>query len=88
MWLWSSRRASARPVEQMAQVSCCAYRCRMARPLFDWVLALACTVLVAFMLATITGDEGVPLATIRTDALSAAGLIFAVVACRSLLQRK
>ena len=44
--------------------------------------------MMAFILGTIIRDEGVPLATIRTDALSAAGLIFAAIACGSLLKRK
>ena len=54
----------------------------------DFLLALACAGLTAFVLGTIFADEGVPLDFIRLDALSSAGIIVAAVAGGSLLKRK
>jgi hypothetical protein len=56
--------------------------------LLDAVLALLCAAILAMMLSSIARTEGVPLALVRTDALRAAGLIFAAVALGSLLKRK
>jgi hypothetical protein len=51
------------------------------------IIALASAAMAAMMTGSIAHDEfGIPLDTIRTDALSAAGLIFAAVACGSLLE--
>jgi hypothetical protein len=45
--------------------------------------------MAAMMTGSVAHDDfGIPLDTIRTDALSAAGLIFAAIACGSLLKRK
>ena len=45
--------------------------------------------MAAMMTGGVAHDEfGIPLDTIRTDALAAAGLIFAGIACGSLLARK
>jgi hypothetical protein len=53
------------------------------------IIALASAAMAAMMTGSFAHYElGVPLDTIRTDALSAAGLIFAAVACGSLLMRK
>jgi len=50
------------------------------------VLALPSAVLLALLFGTVASDAGVPLETIRIDALSAAGLIGAAVACGSLIK--
>ena len=53
------------------------------------IIALASAAMAAMMTGSVAHDDfGIPLDTIRTDALSAAGLIFAAVACGSLLTRK
>jgi hypothetical protein len=53
------------------------------------IIALATAAMAAMMTGSVAHDEfGISLDTIRTDALSAAGLIFAAVACGSLLTRK
>ena len=53
------------------------------------IIALATAAMAAMMTGSVAHDHfGIPLNTIRTDALSAAGLIFAAVACGSLLTRK
>ena len=53
------------------------------------IIALATAAMAAMMTGSVAHDDfGIPLDTIRTDALSAAGLIFAAVACGSLLTRK
>jgi energy-converting hydrogenase Eha subunit C len=53
------------------------------------IIALASAAMVAMMTGSVAHDEfGIPLDTIRMDALSAAGLIFAAVACGSLLKWK
>jgi hypothetical protein len=52
-------------------------------------LIIATAAMAAMMTGSVAHDEfGIPLDTIRTDALSAAGLIFAAVACGSLLKWK
>jgi hypothetical protein len=59
-----------------------------ARPAF-LIIALATAAMAAMMTGSVAHDDfGIPLDTIRTDALSAAGLIFAAVACGSLMTRK
>jgi hypothetical protein len=61
---------------------------RMGRVAF-LVMALATAGMAAMMTGSIAHDEfGIPLDAIRSDALSAAGLIFAATACASLLTRK
>jgi hypothetical protein len=53
------------------------------------IIALATAAMAAMMTGSVAHDDfGIPLDTVRTDALSAAGLIFAAVACGSLLTRK
>ena len=53
------------------------------------IIALATAAMAAMMTGSVAHDDfGIPLDTIPTDALSAAGLIFAAVACGSLLTRK
>ena len=53
------------------------------------IIAWATAAMAAMMTGSVPHDEfGIPLDTIRTDALSAAGLIFAAVACGSLLKWK
>jgi hypothetical protein len=53
------------------------------------ILALATAAMAAMMTGSVAHDDfGIPFDTIRTDALSAAGLIFAGLACGSLLTRK
>jgi hypothetical protein len=53
------------------------------------VMALATAGMAAMMTGSIAHDEfGIPLDAIRSDALSAAGLILAATACASLLTRK
>jgi hypothetical protein len=53
------------------------------------IIALATAAMAAMMTGSVAHDDfGIPLDTIRTDALSAAGLIFAAIACGSLLKRK
>jgi hypothetical protein len=53
------------------------------------VMALATAGMAAMMTGSIAHDEfGIPLDAIRSDALSAAGLILAATACVSLLTRK
>jgi hypothetical protein len=54
----------------------------------DAVLALLCALMLAMVLSSIARTEGVSLDVLRTDALRAAGLIFAAVAVGSLLKRK
>jgi hypothetical protein len=52
------------------------------------IIALATAALAAMMTGSVAHDEfGIPLGTIRTDALAAAALIFAAIACGSLLAR-
>jgi hypothetical protein len=51
-------------------------------------LATLCAAMLAMVLSSIARTEGVSLAMVRTDALRAAGLIFAAVALGSLLKRK
>jgi len=61
---------------------------RMGRLVF-LITALAVAGMAAMMTGSIAHDElGIPLDTIRSDALGAAGLIFAATACASLLTRK
>lgn len=53
------------------------------------IIALAAAGMAAMMTGSVAHDEfGIPLDTIRSDALSAAGLIFAATACASLLTGK
>jgi hypothetical protein len=53
------------------------------------IIALASAATAAMMTGSVAHDEfGIPLDTIRTDALSGAGFIFAAVACGSLLRRR
>ncbi len=53
------------------------------------IIALATAAMVAMMTGSVAHDQfGIPLDTIRMDALAAAGLIFAGIACGSLLVRK
>jgi hypothetical protein len=53
------------------------------------IIALASAAMAAMITGSVAHDEfGIPLDAIRTDALSAAGLIFAAVACGSLLRRR
>jgi hypothetical protein len=60
----------------------------MGRAVF-LIIALANAAMAAMMTDCIAHDElGIPLDMIRTDALSAAGFIFAAIACVSLLKRK
>jgi hypothetical protein len=60
----------------------------MGRAIF-LIVALASAAMAAMMTGSIAHDElGIPLEAIRTDALSAAGLIFAALACWSLLTQK
>ena len=48
----------------------------------DWILGLTAAVATALLLGLIARDDvGMSVDTIRTDALAAAGLIFAAVAC-------
>lgn len=59
------------------------------RRLVDLILSLIAAVATALLLGLIARDDmGMPIDMIRTDALSAAGLIFAAVAGGSLLRRK
>jgi hypothetical protein len=62
----------------------------MGRAAFAFVIiALASAAMAAMLTGSVAHDEfGIPLDTIRTDALSAAGFIFAAIACGSLLTRK
>jgi hypothetical protein len=61
---------------------------RMGRGAF-LVIALGVAAMLAMMTGSIAHDEfGIPLETIRTDALSAAGFIFAAIAGASLVTRK
>ena len=53
------------------------------------MLGLTAAVATALLLGLIARDDiGIPVDTIRTDALSAAGLIFAAVSFGSLLGRR
>jgi hypothetical protein len=52
------------------------------------IIAMATAPVAAIILGDVADDMGIPLDTIRTDALSAAGFIFAAVACGALLRRK
>jgi hypothetical protein len=53
------------------------------------IIALATAAMAAMMTGSVAHDEfGIPLDTIRTDALSAAGVVFAAIACVSLLRRQ
>jgi hypothetical protein len=52
------------------------------------IIAVATAPMAAIILGDVADDMGVSLDTIRTDALSAAGFIFAAVACGTLLRRK
>ena len=52
------------------------------------VLALPSAALLALVLYTAAAEAGVPLNTIRIDALSAAGFILAVIAGGSLIKRR
>ena len=53
------------------------------------VIAVVTAALAAILTGSIAHDDfGIPLDAIRTDALRGAGLIFAAVACGSLLRRK
>jgi hypothetical protein len=53
------------------------------------IIALANAAMAAMMTGSFAHYElGIPLDAIRTDALSAAGLIFAAIACGSLLTWK
>ena len=55
----------------------------------DWILGLTAAVATALLLGLIARDDvGMSVDTIRTDALAAAGLIFAAVACGSVLKWK
>jgi hypothetical protein len=55
----------------------------------DTILGLTAAVATALLLGLIArGDVGMSADMIRTDALSAAGIIFAAVATASLLRRK
>ena len=63
---------------------CCGYRLNMRVS----VLALPSAALLALVLCTAASEAGVPLNAIRIDALSAAGLILAVVAGGSLIKRR
>jgi hypothetical protein len=56
--------------------------------LLEAVLATLCAAMLAMVLSSIARTEGVSLAMVRTDALRAAGLIFAAVTLGSLLKRK
>jgi hypothetical protein len=51
------------------------------------VIALTSPTMVAFLTAAIAQELEIPLDAVRTEALSAAGLIFAAVAAASLLTR-
>jgi hypothetical protein len=53
------------------------------------IIALATAAMAAMLTGSVAHDDfGIPLDAIRTDALSAAGFIFAALACGSLLRRK
>jgi hypothetical protein len=53
------------------------------------ITALGTAAMAAMMTGSVAHDDfGIPFDTIRADALSAAGLIFATIACGSLLTRK
>jgi hypothetical protein len=52
------------------------------------VLALPSAALLALVLCTVASNAGMPLDTIRTDALSGAGFILAVIASGSLIKRR
>ncbi len=53
------------------------------------IIAVATAAMAAMMTGSVAhGEFGIPLDTIRTDALAAAGVIFAGVTCGSLLARK
>ena len=53
------------------------------------IIALATAAMAAMMTGSVAHDQfGIPLDTIRMDALAAAGVIFAAIACGSLLARK
>jgi len=55
----------------------------------DWILGLTAAVATALLLGLIARDDvGMSVDTIRTDAPAAAGLIFAAVACGSVLKWK
>lgn len=61
---------------------------RMKR-LLDVMLSLTAAVATALLLGLIARDDiGIPADTIRTDALSVAGLIFAAVSFGTLLGRR
>jgi hypothetical protein len=51
------------------------------------VIALTSATMVAFLTVGIAQELEIPLAAVRTEALGAAGLIFAAVAAASLLTR-
>jgi hypothetical protein len=51
------------------------------------VIALTSATMVAFLTAGIAQELEIPLDAVRIEAISAAGLIFAVVAAASLLTR-
>jgi hypothetical protein len=53
------------------------------------IIAVATAAMAAMITGSVAHDDlGIPLDTIRTDALSAAGLVFAALACASLLEPK
>jgi hypothetical protein len=53
------------------------------------IIAVATAAMAAMLTGNIAHDDfGIPLDAIRMDALRGAGLIFAAVACGSLLSRK
>ncbi len=53
------------------------------------ILALATAAMAAMLTGSVAHDEfGISLEAIRTDALGAAALIFAAIACGSLLTRR
>jgi hypothetical protein len=55
----------------------------------ELLVSLSTALFVAMILATIARDEvGMSAAAIRTDALSAAGLLFVTVGAASVLKRK
>jgi hypothetical protein len=55
----------------------------------DWIAGLTAAVATALLLGLIARDDvGMSADMIRTDALAAAGLIFAAVACGSVLKWK
>ena len=65
---------------------CWGYRLNMSRL---WsVLALPSAVVMALGLYAAAAETGVPLNTIRIDALSAAGFILALIAGGSLIKRR